>query len=534
MKQKKQKSSLLKELIAIPSCCSLGLLFCIMDCVSYGRNLLPPDESNLTANVSMFIFLLSTFVAQITYGFVTSIPSGIIAETIIENFIIYNKIFVECKNKCENINETICNTLICVFLGTMLFSFITFLLMKFNLARILKIIPKSAITGCLGAIGISQFEVGVSELHFDSSNITKIFIIFICLSILFAFTAFLLSEKLPQLFYIVPLFSVFTIAGFYAVSYYIFKKDLKYLIKNTWLSEKDTTVLLPNLLLIHLKPSYIKFSAIFANISNIISLALFSLIHLPINLPVYSIETKIPTNFQKELKTQSIANFFTAFCFSPTYFICSNSIFFRRSGGTKKIHSLAYGFLILIVFYYGTTIRSYIPCICLAMFPFFFGISICYSAFFKTFSQCKKIDYSIIFLTAIACYLTSMEKGILVGTFLNTIWFMNQYLKSLKSIKHDKLKKEALVIDYILCFATLNKFENNFLKIKKEKKIVFDMRNCFCVDWLARDFVYDLLAETKEFKIEIVGVPIGFDKKKLEENGAIVYENESDFFVKSR
>lgn len=528
--EKSQKSSILQNIISIPSCCFLGLIFSLMDCVSYGRALLPSNEHKSNENISMFIFLMSSMTSQIIYGLVTQIKSGIIAETIVENFIYYNKIYRVCESNCKSLPEIICNTLICVCLGTLLFSFITFLLMKFNLARILKIIPKSAVTGCLGAIGISQFEVGLGELSFDRHNLTRLVFVFLIITTVLAFAAFALQELFPDLFFIIPLYSLIVILGFFAIARFIYGRSIVDLIKLGWLSEINNAVLLPNLILDNLKLNFVNLQAIKENISNIFSLALFSLIHLPINLPVYSIETKLQTDFQKELRTQAVANFFTAFCFSPTYFVCSNSIFFRRSGATKKMHSIILGASILSLFYFGTTIRSYIPCICLAMFPFFFGFSICYSAFYNTFYQCERIDYLILLITTGVCYYQSMENGILIGTFLNSVWFINRYIKSINEQKsRAKLREHnVLVVNYILCFATLNKFENNLKR--NINTTIFDLRGCYAVDWLARDYFYDVLGEMKDLKVEIVGLPYGLDKFKLQGLGASVFDNEGDYF----
>ncbi|KAM0677720.1 hypothetical protein BDAP_001713 [Binucleata daphniae] len=583
---------MLNNIFSFPSSCILELIFILMDCVSYGRALLPANDNKIAENISMFIFLSSSLAAQVIFGLTTNIKSGIIAGTIVENFKIFEKIYNTCKetNLNNNFDEIIFNTFVCLFIGTMLFSFISFLLMKLKLAKILKIIPKSAITGCFGAIGISQFEVGLKEIGFDFKNVTKAFFIFLFITILLSFLAFVLQELLPNVIFIIPLYSAIVISLFYGICFFgIEKQDL---IDKSWLADEQPIFLTPKLILDYINYKYFDIKSIYNNIPNIISLALFSLIHLPINLPVYSLETKIQTDFTKELKTQSVANFVTAFLFSPTYFVCSNSIFFRRSGGTTKPHTILLGFSIVVLFFYGTTLKSYLPCVVLAMFPFFIGINICYSAFYKSYFACTKTDYAICLVTTAVCYLTSIEKGIFVGTFLNTVWFMRYYLKNLKSTKkHKELvienKEEnardgttqnnyktkyndeniseissiaveetgygkeyirwagnddttttptiqhntvpqIVSVDYILCFVTLNKFESQIKNIDQTKPVIFDFRSCYCVDWLAKDYFYDYVSVLKA-KIEIVGLPLFLDTNKLKK--CRIYENEDEFYI---
>ncbi|KAM0673850.1 hypothetical protein GVAV_002688 [Gurleya vavrai] len=522
-KQKRPKFSI-QKLISYPSSCFLGLIFILMDCVSYGRAFFPKAEQ-----ISMFMFLFSSLTAQIIYGLATKIQSGIIAGSIVENFKIYEKMYEVSESECRNFEEIMCNTLFCAFLGTLIFSLISFLLMKLNLSRFLRMIPKSAITGCLGAIGISQFEIGLKEIHFSFENFNQNILYFFLITITVSLIAFFLQEYFSCVIFIIPLFTTFVISFFYLIIF-IFKISKDHLIIQKWLSEDSSCILKPDLILNNLSFSNLNFSAILKNIPNIISLALFSLIHLPINLPAYSLETNLSCNFNKELKAQSISNFFSAFAFSPTYFVCSNSIFFRRSGGTNKIHSILLGFAIISLFFYGTKLKSLFPCFVLAMFPFFIGINICYSAFYKCLNSCSKIDYFFILLTSAACLITSMEKGILFGTFLNCFYFLKIYYKSFsKKQNYNEIYEKHIKVDYILCFLTLNKFENEIINLDNYKKILIDLRECHYIDWLARDFLID--CDKKKGNFEIIGSPEGFYKENFD--NFVCYDNYEEF-VKSR
>ncbi|KAM0688473.1 hypothetical protein COBT_000270 [Conglomerata obtusa] len=528
-KNDSRNHKLFKKTISYPSSCFLGFIFVLMDCVSYGRTFIVKSADINAENASMFIFLSSTFVSQLIYGTTTNIKSGLMAGAIIENFSIYQDIFIVSSKETDNYSSALCNTLISVCLGTLLFSLISFLLMKFNLARFLRVIPKSAITGCLGAIGLLQFQIGLKDVHFNTENINRMALIFLFLAILVSFLAFILQEIYSDVIYLIPLYSLILLGLFYTVTK-IFGYDKKMLIEKLWLSNEPPVVLKPNLITDNLAFSFINFNAIIANVPNIITLALFSCIHLPINLPTFSLETGVSTDFTKELRTQSIANLFTAFCFSPSYFICSASIFFRKSGGTGKIHSVILAFSILLLFFYSTKAKSYIPCFVLAMFPFFIGLNICYSAFYKSIKNCSRLDYLILIATAIVCYRFSSIIGILFGITLNSIWFVKQYLDSLRqNPQYATITGEQVItINYILCFITIDKLEKSISDIDYNKNVIIDLRNCYCVDWLGKEYIYKIIENFNNVKKEMIGVPKGINTKDLK--NIKIYQNEKEFY----
>lgn len=522
--QFKEKPSLLSNLLKVPSCCSLGLLFILMDCVSYGSNLIEGRKE-----LSMFVFLLSTTTAQIIYNALTSINAGIMGSSIVENFTVIRQIVQVCAKECQE-DEVYCNTLICIFLGTMLFSLLSFLLMKYNLSQYLQLIPKSALTGCLGAIGLAQFSVAFGEIGYDLYDLkgtTKHVWTLLLLTTIVSIGAFLLQEKFSDVIFIIPLYSGLSVILYYTICYYGLKMDVETLRNNNHMPALNNQALFFDLLQKELNFKYFKLSAIVSNTSNIVSLALFSMIHLPINLPVYVFSTNSSANFNNEMKVQSIGNFFGAFCFSPVYFVCSNSIFFKRSGATSRFHGIALGLFTLLLFYYGTLIKSYIPFIFLAYFPFFIGISICYSTILEM-KKGKKFDNLVIIITIVICTFDQMVTGLIIGIVLNMVWFIKQYIASLK-IRNNAQPQEGInyaSVDYILFFATINKFKRSISNLNKNKRMVIDLRGCYCFDWLGRDtFCEEILMLKKENRISLIGLPQDeFLQKFVEENEIEVFQ----------
>lgn len=522
----KQKQKLTSTILSSISCCSLGLLFVLMDTVSYGRNLIQGDD-----NLSMFVFLLSTMMSQLAYNMFTSINSGIVASAIVENYVIIKQIFEKCKMNAEN-ESVIPTMLVCVFLGTLLFSFFSFMLMRYNLSRYLKFMPKSAITGCLGAIGLAQFEIALCELGFTDFSLQKIdkpFLILFGLTFLVAFVAFVLSERFSDVSFMIPLYSLLAVLFYYAITIYGLQYTLDKLRDLKHLSQKNSVCLTFKVLIDNLPLDKVSIKGIFTNAFNIFSLAMFSMIHLPINLPVFCLSTGTTADFNRELKVQSFGNLITSFCFSPVYFVCSNSIFFRKAGGTRRIHGIILAPLILVLFKYGMTIKSYIPVIFLAMFPFFIGLSICYSTLLEL-KKATTFDCFVASAVIVACQYYSMVVGLTVGIFLNMVWFVRQYSKSVRNKQFitntEDIDANLVVVDYILYFGTVGRFVDSCL-VEDERPVVFDFINCGGCDWLGIDIFKDTVNTMKESnKVVVVGWPDNFDFGAFEKTvGVLCYES---------
>lgn len=514
----------MSKLVQIVSCCSLGFVFALMDTISYGKALIPNHE-----HLSMFIFLTSTIAAQIFYNLFTSIPSGIMASSIVENI----KFFKMIHDKTQDTT----NTLTCIFIATILVGVMSIILSKYS--SFLKLTPKSAITGCLGAIGIAQFEVGLDEVQ------GKLLVYMLSLSLAIAFIGFLLQEKFPSVMYIVPLYTAIVVVLFYLYAY----NNIKIMREDGVLSELQETVLGINLFTENFVFSKIRLQTVIDNIGNIFTVVVLSMIHLPINLPAYCLETGLSADFQREMKVQGVGNLISAFCFSPVYFVCSNSIFFRRSGGHKKILGVILAATLAIIFVYGTVIRSYIPVFILGMFPFLIGFSILYSTYIEV-TKSTMFDCLVVISTLLIGAFYNMLGGMGYGIILNIVWFIKTYIQSIriKSLPREEIIEavskakgshtisekgvstkensfEIVIIDYILFFCTIPYFENSVKHIKKDATFVVT----YDVDWLGRDCLYETLNRLAEGgTITLIGRFPSFDVKNLNEK-VIYYESLEDY-----
>ncbi|EJW02143.1 hypothetical protein EDEG_03411 [Edhazardia aedis USNM 41457] len=538
--EQKQNENLRIKITALISCLLLGFIFCLMDSITYGRNILNgvkkfESESEQLESISFQIYLTSTILAQAVFAFFTKIDSGILATFIVESVDYYQKIFINISTKTDDLPTAVTNTLICVSISTFLFACTSFGLLKLNLGKYLAYIPKSALCGGLGAIGISQFKVAFQEIGFDISDIkiSQKIVVTLGLVILIAIVGFYLSEKFSDSPLVIPVYTVGVVIVFYLIGLITVGTDISKLRDNGWLPKKSTSSFEFQHVKNNLSLRSISFKYIFDNLFFIFTLTAVNLIHLPLNTATYTLATGIKADFGSELFTQCIGNFFTMFSAAPTYFVCSNSIFFRKSGGKTKLSGILMALPILILYKFGLKIKSFIPPIVLASFPVFFGLSFCYSAFYSTFKTLKKfgkIDYLILVATAIIATMVGFVEGIAAGLIFNFFVFIKSYNNSIRDRKVVKIIDDAVVVDYILFFGNLHRFLQTIDKLAKVRKyIVIDFTACHSIDWLSRDSLIDKISETSVI-YHIIGQKKHFED--AESSVLITYHNYEDYETK--
>ena len=82
-----------------------------------------------------------------------------------------------------------------------------------------------------------------------------------------------------------------------------------------------------------------------------IALILFSLIHVPINIPAFALSTNTDANMNKELIAHGISNMLAgAGCGLQNYLAYTQSVLYDKSGGSGRVSGLAVATLTAILF----------------------------------------------------------------------------------------------------------------------------------------------------------------------------------------
>lgn len=427
------------EVLSLTSSSFLLLVLTLMDFLSFGTKLLDPTTHGQgTENISAILFLYPSIIAQLVFGTFSGITSGVCSGAIMEAQEGTQRIHRSCTSSSKSFGEAIFSTYICIFLSTLLYAGVSHVLRTFKLGNALRSIPVPALYGVMSSIGIMSLKCGYSEIYTEApwSYMHYCFVV----SILLAMTAMWLEMRFPNYFLMIPTFALSIVIAFHMI-FILAGKDTDWLrTKNLLPQTKDMNLNLTELLK-HFKLSNINPKAIMSNWEDIVSLALFNLIHIVINLPSFAESVGVRTSLDEELRTQSIGNLVSAFFGYPTYFICSTSIYFNRSGGKTRTHSIVGGLAMCSILIIGASLRSILPVVLIATMPMFIGLSLVHSYVYLPLFKLSYADFSILIISGITSRFVKPIGGLLLGTLTNSLYILSSYSSFIPETKAELVER---------------------------------------------------------------------------------------------
>ncbi|CAD26358.1 similarity to HYPOTHETICAL INTEGRAL MEMBRANE PROTEIN YG35_yeast [Encephalitozoon cuniculi GB-M1] len=417
-----------QRILSLVSSSFLILIITSLDFLSFGAKLLNPEKSHSRSvrNVSAVMFLYSTIGAQFIFGLFSGL-GGVCAGAIFEAQRDTRKIHEVCFRLSDSFGEEIFTTYVCIFLSTALYAFFSYILKVFRIGNYLRYIPIPALYGVMVSIGMMSVECGYEETYSITwKHVHACFAVTICLALL----ALVLDIVFPAYFLMIPMFSFTVFVAFYGV-FMIAGKDVEWMRSVNLVPKTEGISLDPLEVMRHFRVENIRMEAVWANWWNILGLSLFNLVHIAVNIPsfVESLGMKA-ADLNKELGVQSIGNAASAFLGYPTYFICSTSIYFNKSGGRTRIHSLAGVAAISSLLVIGKPIRESIPVILSATIPMFIGFGFLYSYLWLPMFKLSWMDLLTLVTSALVSWYLTPICGLVFGIALNSFYIIVQRLST--------------------------------------------------------------------------------------------------------
>ena len=147
-----------------------------------------------------------------------------------------------------------------------------------------------------------------------------------------------------------------------------------------------------------------------------IALILFSLIHVPINIPAFALSTNTDANMNKELIAHGISNMLAgAGCGLQNYLAYTQSVLYDKSGGSGRVSGLAVATLTAILFFVGPTIASYIPRCMAGTLLLHVGIDLFLEGVWDSYGKFDLLEYTGIWLIVIVMSIYGMEAAMVAG-----------------------------------------------------------------------------------------------------------------------
>ena len=146
------------------------------------------------------------------------------------------------------------------------------------------------------------------------------------------------------------------------------------------------------------------------------ALVLFSLIHVPINIPAFALSTKVDVDMNQELVAHGISNMVAgAGGGLQNYLAYTQSVLYDKSGGTGRVSGLSVAAVTAVLFFVGPTIASHIPRCMAGTLLLHVGIDLFLEGVWDSYGKFDLLEYSGIWLIVIVMSVYGMESAMVAG-----------------------------------------------------------------------------------------------------------------------
>ncbi|GMH62705.1 hypothetical protein TL16_g03534 [Triparma laevis f. inornata] len=365
-------------------------------------------------------------------------------------------------------DEVFPTILVAFSLTTLITSLSFFLLGHFNLGNIVYFFPKHVLCGCISGIGVfvvtTGLEVskGIGKLEWTSlesieeffgsqgENGTGIYLFLLPCTLVFLLRLIIrLLKKLDRSFPLLPPLFFLSITPCFYIFLWLFNikvsrvKQLGFLFPPT---DGDTTTqdtsstfedggVDPSSFAAIFFPSYsfaqnlsdpfalVSWSAIAKTLPVQLGCVVFSLMHVPINIPSMSMSVNKDCDMNSEMIAHGRSNLLSAlFAQLPNYMCYSNSVAYAKSGGRGQPSSLAVITLTTLLFLKGSSLVESIPRAMAGTLLIHVGLDL----FFEGISAhgFSALEIGSIWAIVVSMTLFGMTAGLAAGMVLAAITFV--------------------------------------------------------------------------------------------------------------
>jgi SulP family sulfate permease len=386
------------------------------------------------------MFLFATIIGQVVFttfsGFVN--PIGL---QMVENVPFCHALsHIVIQHQGYGINSL--STLFVMFgLSSIIVGAVFYGLGRFQLGRVVYYFPTHVLVGCIGGIGVFLFKTAIEvtinavfgwQNILEHGNLLLPVVLFECtLRLLERIT--LDAEGKPLFSLLSPVFFIMITPIFYAALWilgieindaneagYLFPSllekcgDLEYCASSSMWDTIFNKDLFDIWRVIDL--SVVSWSAIADSIPTLIALTLFSLIHVPINIPAFALSTNVEADMNRELVAHGYSNFIAGlFGGLQNYMAYTQSVLYHKASGRGKVSGYAVAILTAFLFFVGPTIASYIPKCMAGALLVHVGIDLFLEGVYDSFGKFDRLEYSGIWLIVIVMTLKGMDAAMVAG-----------------------------------------------------------------------------------------------------------------------
>jgi len=162
--------------------------------------------------------------------------------------------------------------------------------------------------------------------------------------------------------------------------------------------------------------SSISWEAVIRSIPTMIALVMFSLIHVPINIPAFAVSSNVDVDMNVELMAHGYSNGIVGILGGlQNYMAYTQSMIYYKSGGNGKISSLAVAAFTTVLFFIGPQIASYMPKCMAGTLLLHCGIDLFMEGVYDSYGKYDYVEYTGIWAIALVMTIAGMEAALIAG-----------------------------------------------------------------------------------------------------------------------
>lgn len=172
------------------------------------------------------------------------------------------------------------------------------------------------------------------------------------------------------------------------------------------------------------------------SVPTIIALTVFSLMHVPINIPSLSMSTHYEVNMNKELIAHGYANLAAGVCGGLQNYLCySNSLLYFKCNGGGKVSGYLMSAITAVFFVLGPDVVYHMPRVMPGCLLIHIGIDLTSEALWDSWNAFDSIEYSSIIAITLAMTGYGMTAGLGLGVVCAAMTFTLQISSHVSPIR---------------------------------------------------------------------------------------------------
>ncbi|CAK4100881.1 unnamed protein product [Aphanomyces euteiches] len=413
----------------------IAVVLNLMISIPFGLSFFPLDWTELPAPraIGIQMFLLTSILCQFVFAARSSFDCSV-GMMMVENVPFMHTLSISILNELGPTSPKALPTILVTYaLSSIVVGIFFYALGYFRLGSIIYLFPKHIIIGAIGGIGVFVVQNGLQNatgisfewtwtglVRLSQPDVLWLWVVSVVLVVILGICLRFVKSTLFSPFYfvsIVPLFYI--VIAILGVSQDTARA-------NGWFFDRPPQVPFYSIWS-HYDFSLVEWSVIPKQTGTLLGLTLFSLMHVPINIPSLSLTTGHECDINEELKAHGVSNTLGGLAGSVQNYLCySNSALYYKCGGGGRIQSVMIGLFLGIVFLTGPGVVAYVPRCMAGCLMVHVGLDLCKEAVVDTYRDLDRFEYATVWIIALTMTFWGMNEGLAVGALLACITFVAQ------------------------------------------------------------------------------------------------------------